>query len=252
MPKSISDSSSLAAFAKKHFGDSAGWQSRFADALGIPRQRVNGLISGREPLGSVAREKLRAFAKYNNIPVEPWMELEPSKIKTLISQSVVLPEVTDEFAKASAAFKGFNKRKFAAMAHYIIYRCRQNPEKLGSVKLNKICYFADRAATGQLGRRLAGESYLRWEMGAVPRHIKDVLNDLMSSGMIKVEPSKKEGQPDMYQSIVTPRLDAFDGDEMRIIEEAIDLILPMSAKEASDYSHDALWHHTKGGEDMQF
>jgi hypothetical protein len=140
--------------------------------------------------------------------------------------------------------------KLAAAAHLVI--ARLPPDRLGAVKLNKILWFADCEHYRRHGRSLTGEeAYVRRPQGPCPYRMEGTLRALKDRGLISesirpvVNFTRRE-----FTALREPDLDQFTREEIDLLLSSALEIAPMSAKAASDLSHDALWEGTDEGDLM--
>ena len=134
--------------------------------------------------------------------------------------------------------------RLAALAHYVI--ARTPPEQLGATKLNKVLWWVDCAAFRRWGHSLSGlESYLRLQNGPVPAEIRDVIDLLQRQGAIaeRSQPTPVGSRREFF-AIAEPPVSGFTAEEIDLINQVIVGVCRMSAAEASEVSHDALWEET--------
>ena len=134
-----------------------------------------------------------------------------------------------------------NDNRLEQITHLVI--ARMPSEKLGATKLVKIMWLADLMAWRARAESLTGiEHYRRLPFGPVPTQVRAVLNGLVAQKLIlehRVEyyaGTKKE-----LLSLQDPDLTCLSAEDVDILHRAMDLISPMTAKEASDASHDVYW-----------
>src|SRR5215831_1677028 len=73
--------------------------------------------------------------------------------------------------------------RLAALAHYVIWRC--NPAELGTVKLNKILWFADLEYYRRTGHTITGATaYTKLPHGPVAKGILEALDGLEAEDKI--------------------------------------------------------------------
>ena len=157
-------------------------------------------------------------------------------------------------AEVDCPFKEkFNERKFAdAIIH--IAKQSEEDERFGAVKLNKILYFADFAAYRRLGEPITGATYYRLDQGPAPKQMLEARRRLMANEAIRID-----FRP--YFTGVQYRIVALDGptegvlklEEVEILNEVIKALWHMTAREASDLSHQEWgWKAAKPMEDIPY
>lgn len=131
------------------------------------------------------------------------------------------------------------------LAHYIISSVKSH--ELGKTKLFKIMWFADVFHYRRYGASISGlEAYVRMPKGPVPKDIYPILRGLKDAGVL-LERDANAGQSVRHELIAITKADPakFCGTEIDSIHRAINLIRPLSAQEASELTHDALWECLK-------
>lgn len=138
------------------------------------------------------------------------------------------------------------------VAHYVI--ARANPNKLGSIKLNKVMWFADREAYRRFGRTLTGQlSYEKRQYGPVPNNIVRSTRKLEQDDAIATRevPTFGGGMRREYSLLKQPDVSAFSAEEVDILNEAIAWVCDdHTAASISELSHDALWQGAEIGEQI--
>ena len=79
----------------------------------------------------------------------------------------------------------FAPRKFREMVLYIIRECASDPE-FNFVKLALILYHADMRSYLETGRSITGATYIRHEVGPVPKQLPGVIEDMLARGEISL------------------------------------------------------------------
>ena len=133
----------------------------------------------------------------------------------------------------------FSPTKFRELVVYITEQCADDPS-FGSVKLNKILFYADFAAYRQLRRPITGATYRKLSEGPAPKELLTARHALVDSGRLEIENRSYFGHL-QKRPVVLPTTEAdtslFSELELEIIDETIDFFRGKSAREVSDYSH---------------
>jgi hypothetical protein len=123
----------------------------------------------------------------------------------------------------------------------------------GQVKLNKVLFFSDFTAYGLLGRTITAADYQHLDEGPAVRRMLPVQREMKDEERsLAIEPRSLWGfRQDRPVSLRDPDLSDFSGAEIAIVDEWIDRLRPMTAKEASLFSHDTFgWRMTTKGESI--
>ena len=133
----------------------------------------------------------------------------------------------------------FDQEKFKELILYIAEQC-QHDLSFGAVKLNKMLYYADFDAYRLLGQPVTGATYRKLQAGPAPKDLIVARDELIDEGRVSLEsrPYFNRTQKRLVlQSGVNANKEVFTPEEREIINAVIKFFMPMSAREASDYSH---------------
>lgn len=131
--------------------------------------------------------------------------------------------------------------RLAPVLHYVI--ARSQGADFGAVKINKAVVAADREAFRRFGCTITGaSSFQKQQLGPVPNGVLKALKELRASGAVsKQSVLTPVGTRDGYLSHVEPDLSGFSAREVDVLNLAIASLERVSAHEASEQTHDALW-----------
>lgn len=115
------------------------------------------------------------------------------------------------------------------LAHYIV--ANTSSSDLCEIKLCKIMWFSDVLHYRRHGKTISGQaSYVRQATGPVPNEMHPALDDILSGKSASAV--------------------SFEDEEMRTIHETISDVMPRTAQEVSEATHDKLWESLLDGEQM--
>jgi hypothetical protein len=130
-----------------------------------------------------------------------------------------------------------NEAKFREALVYVCTRC-SDAKNWGMVKLLKILFFADFESYERRGETITGAAYYKLRQGPVPTDTKSLQDQMIADGDIGIEVRQvidyHEKRP---VALREPDMGVFSGEEVRIIDQMIEWIKPMTAKRVSDVSH---------------
>ena len=132
----------------------------------------------------------------------------------------------------------FDESRFKELIVLISDLCATDPT-YGSIKLNKILYFADFMAYRELGRPITGATYFKLQEGPAPRQLLAARRELVEEGRLTIE-HRPYFQGVQKRPIVTglgPQRHLFLDEELQIVESIVDYVLGKSARDVSDISH---------------
>ena len=139
--------------------------------------------------------------------------------------------------------------KLEKIMNYIIYSFRDEPLKLGKLKLAKILWFSDRAFMYKYSEALTGLEYIKMQYGPLPKKYEKILKELEIKGVIHIYQSNAYGNDDKKQicfhSLIEPNMSDFKAKEIQIIDE---VMARLKDERAVDLSK--LWQSMNIGEIM--
>ena len=131
----------------------------------------------------------------------------------------------------------FNKEKFKKVLHDLIFKCGLK-RNVGKTVLYKLLYFSDFNYFELYEKSLTNESYRKLSRGPAPTHFDLAINELINENKISVKTKELSSGKIMYNynSLQNPLID-FKEDELNVINEVIEDLSHMHAKEISEYSY---------------
>ena len=131
----------------------------------------------------------------------------------------------------------FNRAKFKAALLYILNRCAGKPN-VGKVVLYKMMYFADFNFYEKYERPFTGEQYVHIQMGPAPKHADSVFNEMKKRGEVKLFRPDYYGKRQLrFMPLVEPDMEKLSGEEVVILDEVIERLGAMDARQAKEFSH---------------
>jgi hypothetical protein len=141
--------------------------------------------------------------------------------------------------------------KFKALVHYVVASC-DDPHRLGAVRLNKICWFADTLAYRLEGTSITGERYIKRARGPVARAMMPAIQELRDEGKIHV---RDQAFAAHKMRLFTPLEDAdksvFSAVELDLIDTVMaEVCDKYTAESISAVTHDHIWEAANDGEEI--
>ena len=140
--------------------------------------------------------------------------------------------------------------KFKALVHFMVHECRDNPARLGSVRLNKALWFVDMLAYQANGVSITGERYVKRKNGPVPNAILPTVKELQSEGKIVVQEPEYPYDSRKYISLVPPGTDQLSDAERNVAKFMLDFVCKRTANEVSEMTHEEIWEAAVEGEEI--
>lgn len=128
--------------------------------------------------------------------------------------------------------------KLKQLVHYVAYRFIHEPQRLDPVKLNKVAWFADRAAYIERGTTITGAKYIKKPLGPVVSSLLAVVDELQADEALRV---RKLGEHDEFLALTKPDMSVFSPEEMVFIADAIAMVDKHTSHAISEKSHDLPW-----------
>lgn len=140
--------------------------------------------------------------------------------------------------------RAFNRAGLQAMIHHVTRQYATEPEKLGAVKLHKILWNTE-VQLLRRGLEVTGESFIKHQFGPFSEHLDELVNDLVSQGLLTVtKPS------DLYETTAfvgkgTADRFALNKDQWRVLDQVTRRnVEDHTATSISDRSHGVVWEAT--------
>ncbi len=118
---------------------------------------------------------------------------------------------------------GYDKDKFKELILYVAKKSESDP-RFGAVKLNKLLFFADFFAYGELGHSITGARYWKTAHGPAPAALVPARDELVDAGYLEVRYEDIGPQYKPRVRLVAHReadKDAFNEDERAVIDDVI-------------------------------
>ncbi len=138
--------------------------------------------------------------------------------------------------------------KFKTLVHYIVHECRDDPGRLGSVRLNKALWFTDMIAYQADGVSVTGETYVKRRNGPVPKTILATLRELEKERKIHVREPEYRFDSRKFISLATPKSDSLSDGDRTLVKLVLDFVCQHKANEISERTHDEIWNAAEEGE----
>lgn len=139
--------------------------------------------------------------------------------------------------------------KYKTVLHYIINKCGMK-KNVGRTVIHKLLYFSDFNFYELYETSLTGEKYIKLINGPVSTNFPDLKDELLNEGKIE---ENKDFKPYKYTSLEEPDISVLNENEINVIDDVIDTISSMNAREVSDYSHgDLPWSIAEEKEELDY
>lgn len=144
-----------------------------------------------------------------------------------------------------------DREKLKALVHYICERA-ENPDELGSIKLNKVLWYSDSISYLISGSSITGETYIKRQFGPVPKDICQIKNELVEERKIARGKKHYFGHlKDEYIAIEDADPSSFTAKQIDLINTCFEHVCKKNtATSISDETHDDIWAMAEIGEEI--
>ena len=131
--------------------------------------------------------------------------------------------------------------RLATLIHHI--STLYSPDQLGRTKLAKVLWFSDVEHYRRTGATITGlDDYVKDEHGPRHRNLYSAIDELAKEKKVQkiASPTPTGVRQELYP-LCPPDLSKFTAEEIAIVDRVTAWICKMTAKEASEITHDEVW-----------
>jgi len=150
--------------------------------------------------------------------------------------------------------RSVGERKLTELILYITKLCADDPF-FGSTKLNKILYFSDFLAYGNLGKAITGVAYQHLERGPAPTMLLPVRSRMIERGDLRLDSLMDPFGYEQKRPVALREADIslFETRQLQLVTQVKVALSKASATEASNISHREVgWKTTKMKETIPY
>jgi hypothetical protein len=128
----------------------------------------------------------------------------------------------------------------AKLRELILFVAARSEDDLnfGSIKLNKLLFFADFLAYVKLGKAITNHPYMRLPNGPAPKRMKPILEQLITDKSLAIQERNRYGRTQKVPiSLRDADLTLFSSEEIAIVTEVLDGMRRKNAKGIGTLSH---------------
>lgn len=212
-------------------------QEELAKKLGISRPSISQIESGQRKISSSELEKLSQIFEISMEELLNPYEAE-KKIKKL---------------KREGKLPRFNKEIFKQTLLYILEKCGAKPN-IGKTVLYKLLYFCDFDYYELYEEPLTGAAYRKITYGPAPCNFEKIIEEMKNKKLIQEISIPYFNQlQKKYIPLVKPDLTKLTAAQKEVIDNVIEKLSSLDAKNISDYSHEDIpWKATKDKEIIDY
>ena len=226
----------------KQLRDQAGLsQEKLAEILRISRPAVSQIENGER---QVHADELRRLAESFNISADRLLNLAHAPEIVLD-----LERLRPAKAEMRISVPQKNLRKFQEVLLYTLAKVGSRPN-IGETVLYKLLYFIDFDYYEKYEEQLVGATYQKNHYGPTPVEFTKIIEQMIGNQEIERVPSAFFQYPQTkYLPLRQPDLSILTANEIQLIDDVLNRLGEMNAKQISDYSHhDVPWMTTEDGQ----
>jgi len=223
-------------------------QQSLAEKLGVSRPSISLIENGER---KVYAEELEKLAAIFNLSVD--VLLDPGKEPQIMIKESRAAYGTEAASRMRINVPQKNSQKFREVLIYILNRVGGKPN-IGEAVIYKLLYFIDFDYYERYEEQLIGATYLKNKYGPTPLEFRKIADQMMAKGeIIEVKDKYFEYPQRKYLPLRKPDLRIMKGNEIKIIDDVLDRLSDMNARQISDYSHnDVPWLTTEEGKAIEY
>jgi transcriptional regulator with XRE-family HTH domain len=223
-------------------------QQVLAEKLGVSRPSISQIENGER---KVCAEEIKKLADIFSMSADAL--LDPGKEPQIMVKESRVAYGTEAEPRMRINVPQKNLRKFKEVLIYILNKVGAKPH-IGETVIYKLLYFMDFDYYEKYEEQLIGATYLKNRYGPTALEFKKIVNLMIAQGEITEVKDKYFKYPQRkYLPLRKPDLSIFKGNEIEVINDVLDRLSDMNARQISDYSHnDVPWLTTEEGKIIEY
>lgn len=223
-------------------------QHALAEKLGVSRPSISQIENGARKVSAAELEKLAAIF---NLSADTL--LDPGKEPEIMIKESRAAYGAEAVSRMRINVPQKNIQKFREVLIYILNRVGGKPN-IGETVIYKLLYFIDFDYYERYEEQFIGATYLKNKYGPTPLEFRKIAGQMMARGeIIEVKDKYFEYPQRKYLPLRKPDLRIMKGNEIKIIDDVLDRLSDMNARQISYYSHnDVPWLTTEEGKTIDY
>jgi len=221
-------------------------QEALAEKLGISRVAIS-QIENRDR--KISAEEIARISKVFHITTDILLDLSKD-IEVVLEKTVEKKIRKKTGIRISVPQK--NLDKFKEVLLYVLSKVGSKPN-VGESVIYKLLYFIDFNYYEKHEEQLIGATYIRNNYGPTPKEFIKIVEDMEGKDLVKVQDNYFQYPQTKYLPLRKPDLSKINTREQKVIDDVINSLSDMNAKQISEYSHnDVPWQTTEEGEVIDY
>lgn len=222
-------------------------QSDLAKKMDISRTAVSQIENGNR---KICEEEIIKLAEIFNISTDILLSRAEEISYKIENQKEKKAEEKKQEYRISVPQKNINKLKQVLL--YILNKVGSKPN-IGETVIYKLLYFMDFNYYEKYEEQFMGATYIKNKYGPTPIELSKVIEQMDGKEIIRVKDKYFQYPQRKYLPLKEPDLGILNAKETKMIDDVLDKLSNMNAKQISEYSHkDVPWLTTKDGEIIDY
>jgi len=221
-------------------------QQKMAELLGVSRPTISNIENGER---KVSTDELIKFSGIFDLPIEVLLDIK-KEVEVILDDTKKKVE-TEPQIRINVPLK--NLEKFKEVFLYILNKVGSKPN-IGATTIYKLLYFIDFNFYEKYEEQLIGATYRKNRYGPTPLEFKEIVNKMIKEKEITRIKSKYFQYPQTkYLPLKRPDLSKLKANEIKVIDDVLNLLSDLNASQISEYSHnDIPWLTTEDQEIIEY
>lgn len=221
-------------------------QQKLSELLGVSRPTVSQLEAGSR---KICTEELEKLSEIFGMSVDGILHAE--KEPEVVFEKSLKGRAEDPVIRISVPQK--NLKKFREVLLYILNKIGSKPN-IGETVIYKLLYFIDFDFYEKYEEQLIGATYIKNKFGPSPVEFRKIVDRMIQDEEIeKVKSNFFQYEQSKYLPLRTPDLSMLTANEVKTIDDVLNKLSDMNAKQISTYSHnDVPWLTTQDGKKIDY
>src|SRR3989338_1215963 len=225
----------------KTFREHHGWsQEDLADKLGVHRVALTQIENAQR---EVSAEELAGLSKAFEIAADILLDLKKD-IEVILQEGK--SDKKKQVSEMRISVPELKVDKFREVLLYVLNQVGSRPN-VGEAVIYKLLYFIDFDFYEKFEEHLIGATYIKNTYGPTPVESAKIVSKMIESGEIIAVKTQRAGfDQKRYIANREPDLSKLKANEIKLIDEVLERLSHMGARQISEYSHgDIPWVTTE-------
>lgn len=221
-------------------------QQKLSELLGVSRPTVSQLEAGSR---KICTEELEKLSEIFGMSVDELLHAE--KEPEVVFEKSLKGRAEDPVIRISVPQK--NLKKFREVLLYILNKIGSKPN-IGETVIYKLLYFIDFDFYEKYEEQLIGATYIKNKFGPTPVEFRKIVDRMIQDEEIeKIKSNFFQYEQSKYLPLRIPNLSILKANEIKAIDDVLNRLSDMNAKQISAYSHnDVPWLTTQDGKKIDY